>query len=99
MNYIKRLLLRLALGKRTYDYMCRTLSQDPRLPKARWADIVVRKDGREVRVEADWLKTLCKLVKADLTPPVPQPDDEVRRYQVAVRDAKQQMSDALLRNK
>jgi hypothetical protein len=57
---IKRFLLRLALGKRTYAYMCRTLSQDPRLPRCRLADIIVRQDGREVRIEADWLKTLCE---------------------------------------
>jgi hypothetical protein len=73
---IKRLLLRLALGKRTYAYMCRTLSQDPRLPRCYLADIIVRQDGREVRIEADWLKPLCKLVKPDLTPRVPQPGEE-----------------------
>jgi hypothetical protein len=71
---IKRLLLQLALGKRTYDYMCKTLSQDPRLRSCKLADIIVRKDGREVRVEADWLKNLARIVAVDLTPPVLQPD-------------------------
>ena len=70
---IKRLLLRLALGKRTYGYMCKTLSQDPRLRSAKLADIIVRKDGREERIEADWLKNLARIVAIDLTPPVPQP--------------------------
>jgi hypothetical protein len=74
-NAIKRFLLCLALGKRTYAYMCKTLSQDPRLPRCRLADIIVRQDGREVRIEADWLKTVCKLVSPDLTPPVPQPGE------------------------
>lgn len=90
MNYLKRLLLRWALGKRKYEYMCRTLSQDPRLRSARLADIVVRKDGREVRIEADWLRDLCRLVEADLTPSVPQPDDDLSRTKVAEREAKKQ---------
>lgn len=94
MNYFKRLLLRLALGQRTYQYMCRTLSQDPRLRHARLADIVVRKDGREVRIEADWLKNLCKLVETDLTQPVPQSDDEVLRYQIAEKEAAKQLAGA-----
>jgi hypothetical protein len=89
-NYFKRLLLRLALGGRTYDYMCRTLSQDPRLPRCRLADIVVRKDGKEIRIEADWLKKLCKIIETDLTPPCPQPDDELCRYKVAEIEAMQQ---------
>jgi hypothetical protein len=70
---MKRFLLKYILGKRTYEYMCRTLSQDPRLRQARLADIVVRKDGREVRIEADWLRNLCVLVEKDLTIPVKQP--------------------------
>jgi hypothetical protein len=70
---LKRLLLRLALGRRTYAYMCRSLSQIPGLRRCRSADIVVRKDGTERRVEADWLKKLCQLVETDLTPPVVQP--------------------------
>ncbi len=75
MRVFRKWLLRLALGSRTYRYMCRTLSQDPRLPTCKLADIVVRKDGGEVRVEADWLKTLVKIVADDLTAPVPQPYD------------------------
>lgn len=90
---LKSLLLRLALGSRTYRYMCKTLSQDPRLPSCREADIIVRKDGREVRVEADWLKELCRIVSADLTPPVPQPD-ELFAIKVAERNAIQQSIDA-----
>lgn len=72
-NYFKRLLLRIALGSRTYQYMCKSLSQDPRLRSAKLTDIIIRKDGREERVEADWLKTIGKMVSADLTEPVPQP--------------------------
>lgn len=69
---MKRFLLKYILGKSTYEYMCRTLSQDPRLRSAKLADIIVRKDGRETRIEADWLKDLAKLVEKDLTTPVPQ---------------------------
>lgn len=92
-NFLRSLLLRLALGNRTYAYMCGTLSQDPRLRSCKLADIVVRKDGREVRVEADWLKDLCRIVSADLTPPVPQPD-ELFTIKVAERNAIQQRKDA-----
>lgn len=74
-DFIKRMLLRLVFGNRTYSYMCRSLSQDSRLRSARLTDIIVRKDGREVRIEADWLKNLCKIVEKDLTSPVPQPGD------------------------
>jgi hypothetical protein len=69
-KYLQRWLLRLALGDRTYRYMCKTLSQDPRLKNCKLADIVVRKDGCEVRIEADWLKTLRKIAEVDLTSPV-----------------------------
>lgn len=61
--FIKKLLLRIAVGFGTYDYMRRTLMYDPRLPRCKLADIVVRQDGREVRIEADWLKNLSKIVK------------------------------------
>jgi len=59
---VRRLLLWLALGPSTYDYMTRGLAHDPRLKTAKLADIVVRKDAVERRIEADWLKTLCKIV-------------------------------------
>lgn len=72
-NFFQRILLRLILGKRTYHYMCGSLSQDSRLRTAKFADIVIRKDGREKRVEADWLKKLARIVEKDLTKPVPQP--------------------------
>ena len=94
LNFLRSLLLRLALGNRTYHYMCKTLSQDPRLRSCREADIVVRKDGREVRIEADWLRNLCRIVAANLTPPVPQLDDELVIYEVAERNAIQQRKNA-----
>lgn len=68
MNWIKRLLLMLVLGRRTYKYMCGSLKADPRLRNCRMADIVVRKDAVEKRVEADWLKTLYRIVERDKTP-------------------------------
>lgn len=58
MKRLRYWLMCLLWGRRTTDYMIRSLSQDPRLPRAKMADIVVRKDGHEVRIEADWLKTL-----------------------------------------
>lgn len=54
-------LLRLALGRDTFDYMMRSIRNDPRTPAARLVDIVVRQDAREVRTEADWIKTIAKL--------------------------------------
>lgn len=60
--WLRRLLLRLALGGRRYEYMVRTVLQDPRTPSARMVDIVVRKDGGERRIEADWVKWIAKLV-------------------------------------
>jgi hypothetical protein len=59
--WVRRLLLRLAVGRRTYDYMYKTLAYDPRLRTCHFADIVVRKDGRDERIEADWLKNLYEL--------------------------------------
>jgi hypothetical protein len=58
----RRFLLWLALGPRTYDYMSRVLREDARLRTCRLADIVVRKDGVEHRIEADWLKTLATII-------------------------------------
>lgn len=58
----RQLLLKLALGKRTYNYMAETVRQDPRTRRARQVDIVVRKDGLERRIEADWVKTIARIV-------------------------------------
>lgn len=60
---IRRFLLRLALGKSTYEYMCESVLHDPRTRRARSVDIITRKDGREVRVEADWVKTIARIVQ------------------------------------
>lgn len=81
---MRRFLLRLILGRRTYRYMCQSLGQDRRLPKAYTADIVIRKDGRERRVEADWLKKLARICGPDLPPPVP---DEYRHLHQDRREA------------
>lgn len=53
-------LLRLALGSDTFDYMLRSIKNDPRTPGARLVDIVVRQDAREIRTEADWVKTIAR---------------------------------------
>lgn len=68
MNGLRRLLLRLALGDSTYQYMVRVLNTDPRTPVAKDVDIVVRKDGVERRIEADWLKRIAKLVRGRQKP-------------------------------
>jgi hypothetical protein len=62
-NKIRSLLLRLALGKRTFEYMVRSIRHDPRTQSARLVDIVVRKDGVEQRIEADWVKKIAKYTK------------------------------------
>lgn len=56
-------LLRLALGRRTFDYMVRSVQADKRTPGARLVDIVVRQDAREERIEADWVKRIARIVK------------------------------------
>lgn len=66
--WFRRLLLRLAIGKHTYEHMRISLAQDPRTRRARLVDIVIRKDGVERRVEADWLKTLARLVLPKQSP-------------------------------
>jgi hypothetical protein len=58
----RALLLRLALGNHTFDYMLRSIKNDKRTPNAKLVDIVVRQDGREVRTEADWVKKIAKIV-------------------------------------
>lgn len=42
--------------------MARTLSHDHRIRSSKLVDIVVRKDGIERRIEADWVKTLAIIV-------------------------------------
>jgi hypothetical protein len=66
-KWLRRFLLWLALGPRTYRYMSDVLAQDPRAPRARLIDIVVRKDGVERRLEADWVRSLARIVH----PPTP----------------------------
>jgi hypothetical protein len=63
MSFWRRFFLRLALGRRTYQYMVRSITQDPRTRRARQVDIVVRKDGLERRIEADWVKSLARIVQ------------------------------------
>lgn len=53
-------LLRLAMGRRQFDYMLRCIKNDPRTPGARLVDIVVRQDAREIRTEADWIKKIAQ---------------------------------------
>lgn len=60
---LKRLLLRLALGHRTYSYMMRSIHWDPRIRYAKSVDLVVRKDAVERRIEADWIRTIARITK------------------------------------
>lgn len=57
--------------------MVRSIRADKRLATAHEVDIIVRKDGREQRFEADWIKVLGRLYRtkeplddAHLPPPV-----------------------------
>lgn len=61
-------LLRLALGSRTFDYMLRSIRNDPRTPNSRLVDIVVRQDAHEVRTEADWIKDIARMTYHMPTP-------------------------------
>jgi hypothetical protein len=75
-NWIKAKLLRLAMGRRTFDYMLKSINHDPRTRGARMVDIVVRRDAVERRVEADWVKKICRLtahIKID--PPCSAPGE------------------------
>ncbi len=56
------MLLRLALGQRTFDYMVRSVKHDKRTPHAKLVDIVIRQDGVERRIEADWVKNVARIV-------------------------------------
>jgi hypothetical protein len=60
---LRRGFLYLALGPSVYYYMVRSLQADKRAPVAKQIDIVVRKDGVEKRIEADWNKDLARLVR------------------------------------
>ena len=71
---MRKMLLRLALGKRAYEYMVRTLECDPRIRTARTVDVVVRKDAVEQRIEADWLKNIARIV-------LPKPQLDALRLQ------------------
>ena len=57
-----------ALGDTTFYYMVRSLQRDPRIRYAHTVDIVIRKNGLERRIEADWLKKLARYVE-DIEPP------------------------------
>lgn len=63
-------LLRMALGDDTFNYMVRSLKQDLRIFNARMVDIVVRKDAVERRIEADWVKSIARIVKDVEVPPL-----------------------------
>lgn len=60
---IRAVALRIALGGSTFDYMNRSVKTDKRTPSARMVDIIIRKDGREERIEADWVKTIARIIK------------------------------------
>jgi hypothetical protein len=62
-NWIRSKLLRLALGRSTFDYMLRSIKADKRTPGAKLVDIVVRQDAVENRIEADWVKTIARLTQ------------------------------------
>lgn len=65
-NRARALLLRIALGDGSYDYMIRTLAVDRRVKTARMVDVVVRKDGIEKRFEADWIKHVARICWRDV---------------------------------
>jgi hypothetical protein len=57
----KTALLSTALGK-TYDSMVSTFTRYPGLRGAHMVDIIMRSDGKETRIQADWLKEIVRLV-------------------------------------
>jgi hypothetical protein len=57
----RAVLLRIALGRDTFDYMLRSIKADIRTPGAKLVDIVVRQDAREQRIEADWVKKIAQI--------------------------------------
>ena len=56
-------LLRIALGDELFNRMARGLLADPRLQDPHTIDIVVRKNGVDKRIEADWVKQLARIVR------------------------------------
>jgi len=42
--------------------MCRSVQHDPRTRTAKEVDIVIRKDGMERRIEADWVKSVARII-------------------------------------
>ncbi len=60
---MKRLLLRLALGKWTYELILSSIRADPRMCDPHSIDIVVRKDAVERRIEGDWIKQVARLIR------------------------------------
>lgn len=74
--WLRRLLLWLALGPKQYRYMKRILAEDPRATRAYMTDIVIRKDGVERRFEADWVRSLARILhppREDWLGPIPSP--------------------------
>lgn len=60
-----------------YKYLVKCIKTDPRLATSHQVDLIVRKDGRDLRFEADWIKVLGRMYPqkeplddAHLTPPV-----------------------------
>ena len=47
--------------------MVKCVQSDPRLATAHEVDIIVRKDGRERRLEADWIKVLGRMYRTKET--------------------------------
>jgi hypothetical protein len=71
----KVIALREALGD-GFNYAVRSLQYDPRIVNAHTVDIVIRKDGIERRLEADWLKQLARLVQHTTVPSVGEREAE-----------------------
>lgn len=61
-KFFRRQFLKIALGPYTYKYMTESISRDRRTKNAKTVDIVVRKDGQERRIEADWVKDIARII-------------------------------------
>lgn len=59
---IRRFFLWLALGPDTYRYVKGSVFSDHRAKSAHIIDLVVRKDAKETRIEADWVKSLIRIM-------------------------------------
>lgn len=53
-----------------FGYVVRSLQADPRIRNPNTIDIIIRKDGVERRIEAQWLKELARLVEHETPDPV-----------------------------